>query len=270
MKNHVFFGNGIACFLFCSVFVSCVSMNKYHLTENRVKSLQADSARLQSSLLKLSTEKLGIEYEKAVNEQSLSTQLLIKQEELNNKENQLQEREKRLKNLEHLISRQGEFINNLRQSIAKALINFRPEELTIEIRDARLYVSLQEKLLFKTASAKVDPKGQEALGKLAEVLNNHPEIEILIEGHTDTVPISKKYDDNWDLSVNRAISIARILQKNYHVDPKRLISSGRAEFYPVATNNSPEGRASNRRTEIILFPKLNELYKQINDSYAKK
>lgn len=256
--------------LLVSAFASCVSMKKYHASESRINSLQSDSARLQASLRKLSAEKLGIESEKAITEQSLTQQLLIKQQELNAKERQLADREKRLKDLERVIGGQNSSINNLKIAIAKSLVNFKPEELSVEIKDSKLYVSLQEKLLFKTASAKVDPKGVEALGKLAEVLNGHPDIDIMIEGHTDTVPISKKYDDNWDLSVNRAISIARILQYDYHVDPKRLISSGRAEYYPVETNNTVEGRARNRRTEIILYPKLDELYKLINEGNIAK
>lgn len=261
-KNHYLL---FALCIFVVVFTaSCVSTKKYHASENRIKSLQADSARLETSVRKLSAEKLGIEAEKAVNEQSFTQQLVIKQEELNAKEKQLRDREQKLNEFQRIIAKQSESINKLKTSVAKALVNFKPEELSVEIIDGQLHVSLQEQLLFKTASAKVDPKGKEALGKLAEVLNSNPDIDIVIEGHTDTVPISKKYDDNWDLSVNRAISIARILEYDYKVDPKRLVSSGRAEYDPVATNSTAAGRAKNRRTEIILLPKLDELYKIVN------
>ncbi len=242
---------------------SCVATRKYEASEAHVRALQADSARLQASIRKLTVEKLGLEADKITTEQSLAQQLIIKQNELNQKEKELAQREQRVSELQRVIVSQNQSMNLLHASISKALIHFRPEELSIEIRDARLYVSLQEELLFKTGSAKVDPKGIEALGKLAGVLNEHPDVDIIIEGHTDTVPISKKYDDNWDLSVNRAISISRILHRKYHVDPRRLIASGRAEYFPVETNNTAAGRARNRRTELILAPKLNELYRII-------
>ena len=122
-------------------------------------------------------------------------------------------------------------------------------------------VSLQEKLLFKSGSAAVDPKGKEALKTLADVLNNTPDINVLIEGHTDTVPIRGKFEDNWALSVARATSIVRVLTNEYAVDSKRIIASGRGEFFPVADNTSADGRSRNRRTEIILTPDLKELFR---------
>lgn len=252
--------------LFCciSLTIQCVSTKKYHASENRVKELQADSLKCQQDMRKLTAEKLGIESEKAVTEQSLTQQLIIKQEELRAKESLLNNREQRLKQLERIINNQNQSINNLQASISKALIGFKPEELSVSVVDGKVYVSMQEQLLFKSASAKVDPKGLEALGKLAQVLNANSDIDIIIEGHTDSIPISKKYDDNWDLSVNRAISIARILQRNYKVNPERLIATGRGEYFPVDVNSTAEGRQHNRRTEIILYPKLDELYNLVN------
>ena len=261
MKTKIFLLTGLAGMaLFLS---SCVATRKYEASEAHVRSLQADSSRFRDDIRKLTVEKLGLEADKITTEQSLTQQLIIKQNELNQKERELAQREQRVSELQQVIAGQNQSMNRLQASIAKALVHFKPEELSVEIKDARLYVSLQEQLLFKTGSAKVDPKGIEALGKLAEVLNEHPDVDIIIEGHTDTVPISKKYDDNWDLSVNRAISISRILHRKYHVDPRRLIASGRAEYFPVETNNTAAGRARNRRTEIILAPKLNELYRII-------
>lgn len=137
-----------------SMLVSCVSMNKYHTSENRIKTLQTDSARLEASLRKLSAEKLGIETEKAVTEQSLTQQLLIKQDELNTKAKLLNDREKRLRDLERVIGKQNESIQGLRTTIAKALVDFRPEELSVEIRDAKIYVSLQENSCSKLQAPK--------------------------------------------------------------------------------------------------------------------
>jgi chemotaxis protein MotB len=122
-------------------------------------------------------------------------------------------------------------------------------------------VSLQESLLFPSGSAVVNTKGKDALSKLADVLNANPDISVDIEGHTDSIPITKSFQDNWALSVARAVSIVRILTNDYHVDPTRVIASGHSQYDPVDTNSTPEGRARNRRTEIILSPKLDELYK---------
>ncbi len=142
-----------------------------------------------------------------------------------------------------------------------ALVNFKPEELSVSIKNGKVYVSLQESLLFPSGSAVVNPKGKEALGTLAEVLNLNPDINVLIEGHTDSIPIKGKYEDNWALSVGRSTAIVRILSNTYKVDPLRVAASGRSEYEPVDTNETPEGRARNRRTEIILSPKLDELMK---------
>jgi chemotaxis protein MotB len=155
-------------------------------------------------------------------------------------------------------------VNKLKKTVADALVNFKPDELSVSIKDGKLYVSLQEKLLFKSGSASVDPQGKEALKSLASVLNNTPDINVMIEGHTDSLAIHGKFEDNWALSVARATSIVRILTSDYKVDAHRVIASGRSQFYPVADNGTTEGRAKNRRTEIILSPNLNELFKLLN------
>jgi len=122
----------------------------------------------------------------------------------------------------------------------------------------------RKKLLFKSGSAVVDPEGKNALEKLAVVLINTPHITVDVEGHTDTVPITGKYEDNWALSVARSTAIARVLINDYGVDPHSIIASGRSKYFPVADNTTPEGRAKNRRTEIILSPDLSELFKLLN------
>ena len=130
-------------------------------------------------------------------------------------------------------------------------------------KNGKVYVSLSENLLFPSGSAVVNPKGKEALSKLADVLNLNTDISVDIEGHTDSIPISGSYKDNWDLSTARANSIVRILVNNYKVDPVNVIASGHSYFDPVETNSTSEGRSKNRRTEIILSPKLEEMYKLV-------
>jgi chemotaxis protein MotB len=143
-------------------------------------------------------------------------------------------------------------------------MNYKSDELNIIYKDGNVYVSLQEKLLFKSGSDVVDPKGKEALKYLAQVLNNTKDITVNIEGHTDDVPMKTKLmKDNWDLSTARATSIVRILTEDYFFDPGRITASGKSQFHPVTSNETPEGRASNRRTEIILSPNMKELYNLI-------
>jgi chemotaxis protein MotB len=132
------------------------------------------------------------------------------------------------------------------------------------MKNGKVYISMSDKLLFKSGSAAVEDAGKEAIKKLADVLNKNPDIDVLIEGHTDNIPIkTAKNEDNWALSADRALSIVRLLSDVNGVKPKRLVAAGRGEYFPKADNSTPEGRAKNRRTEIILTPKLDELYKLI-------
>ncbi len=168
---------------------------------------------------------------------------------------------KRLKNLQTMIQSQKDVMTRLKNSIAAALVNYKADELFVYIKDGAVYVSLEEKLLFKSGSAVVDLKGKEALKSLSQVINSTPDITVMIEGHTDNVPIKTQlFKDNWDLSTARAISIVRILTNDYGFDPNRITASGRGQFHPVKTNETPEGSAGNRRTEVILSPDLKELF----------
>jgi chemotaxis protein MotB len=180
------------------------------------------------------------------------------------KSEELEAREKRLAELQAIINKQDSLVNALNDIVKKALLSFNSDELTVEMKNGKVYVSMSDKLLFKSGSAAVEEKGREAIKKLADVLNKNPDIDVLIEGHTDNVPIkTDRYPDNWALSADRALSIVRMLADDHKVNPKRLEPAGRGEFYPKVANDSPEGRAKNRRTEIILTPKLDELYKLI-------
>ena len=156
-------------------------------------------------------------------------------------------------------------MNSLTETVKNALLGFKADELQVYMKDGKVYVSMSDKLLFKSGSPDVESKGKEALEKLAEVLNKNPDISIAIEGHTDNVPIKTvQFKDNWDLSAARATNVVRLLTGQYGMDPKRLTAAGKGEFSPVADNSTPEGKAKNRRTEIVLSPKLDALMKAIS------
>ena len=184
-----------------------------------------------------------------------------KQSLLSKSKQELINQQVKLEHLQALMDKQKRAIEEIRKKMTDALVGFKSNELSVAIKNGKVYVSLQENLLFPSGSAVVNPKGKEALGKLAEVLNLNPDITVDIEGHTDSIPIHGKYQDNWDLSLARSASIVRILTNDYKVDPMRIIASGHSQYDPVQTNSTPEGRALNRRTDIILSPKLDELYK---------
>jgi chemotaxis protein MotB len=191
----------------------------------------------------------------------LTTDAANRQALLSKSKQDLINQQVKLEHLQELMDRQKKAIEEIRTKMTDALVGFKSSELSVAIKNGKVYVSLQENLLFPSGSAEVNPKGKLALGKLADVLNQNADITVDIEGHTDSNPIRGKYQDNWDLSLARAASIVRILTTDYKVDPMRIIASGHSQYDPVQSNASPEGRALNRRTDIILSPKLDELYK---------
>lgn len=195
----------------------------------------------------------------------LEIELNLRSAELNEMARKLSEKEKRVNELENLLAEQQRSVQNLRKKVADALIGFENNGLTITIRDGKVYVSLDESLLFASGSWAVNARGRDALIRLAKVLEANPDINILVEGHTDNVPLrgSGQIKDNWDLSVMRATAIAKILIENSRINPKRITAAGRSEYDPIDTNDTPQGRARNRRTEIILIPKLDQLYQLI-------
>ena len=266
MKKYILFTGGIIFLL-----SSCVPKRQLISEQNRVRDLQKDSSNTHVSLndcnsrLDVSNAKVvAMEKEKRSIQSDLEALSSSAETTIARSNLTIAEQAKRLKDLQDLIQSQKDIVNKLKKTVADALVNFKPDELSVSIKDGKLYVSLQEKLLFKSGSAMVDPKGKEALKSLASVLNSAPEINVMIEGHTDTVPIRGKFEDNWALSVSRATSFVRILTDDYKVDAHRVIASGRSEFFPVDNNKTAEGRAKNRRTEIILSPNLNELFKLLN------
>lgn len=266
-------------FSLCIIFTSCVPTRKLKDAQSKIDNLKKDSSSTHTDLnmcnlnvKNLQNEKKSLQNERAglQNENSgLQNKNANIQNDLNNLSTTstmtIADQAQRLKSLQDLIQAQRNALNKLKQTIADALINFKADELSVTVKDGNVYVSLQEKLLFKSGSADVDPKGKQALSKLASVLNTTKDINVMIEGHTDNVPIkSVKFEDNWALSTARALSIVRILTVENGYDSRKIIASGRGEFLPIQPNTTAEGKSSNRRTEIILSPNLTELYKLLN------
>ncbi|MEY4926161.1 MAG: hypothetical protein RI894_597 [Bacteroidota bacterium] len=226
--------------------------------------LKTDSERLKtdSERLKTETQKLKTESDKAREEAvAAKASSTVLQGNLTQTQTTLAAREQRVKELEAAIAAQQAKSAELRGKLSSALSGFSSNELSVEQRNGKVYVSLSQELLFASGSTEVNAKGKTALASLASVLNKNPDVQIAVEGHTDNVPFKGAgvLKDNWDLSVLRATSITRLLT-NGGVDPRRVTAAGHSEFIPVAENNNVDGKAKNRRTEIILSPKLDELY----------
>jgi chemotaxis protein MotB len=250
---------------------SCVPTKKFTASQLALQSARNDSARLAAKVSNLESNVSQLngkinDLTGQVNDLTsktgqLSTDAANKASQLNKSQQELADQQKRLEQLQALMDQQKKATQEIRKKMTDALVGFNSNELTVSVKNGKVYVSLQENLLFPSGSAVVNPKGKEALSKLAEVLNVNPDITVDIEGHTDSIPIRGKYKDNWDLSTARATAIVRILTTDYQVDPVRVVASGHSQYDPVQSNGTTEGRALNRRTEIILSPKLDELYK---------
>ena len=173
----------------------------------------------------------------------------------------INERNQYIKNLTSDIQRKDSLNLALVTNLKRSLANVNDEDIQIEVKKGVVYVSLSDKMLFKSGSDQINSRAEEVLGKVAKVINDHKGIEILVEGHTDSVPIKNdRIRDNWDLSVLRATAVVRNLQTKHGVDPARMTAGGRSEYLPKATNDSKDGRSLNRRTEIIIIPKLDQFF----------
>ena len=217
-------------------------------SESEVKALLADIQKIQDKLLEREDALAKTEKELARSGKALS------------------ENERKLQELSNIIARQDSLMKNLRKKVADALVGFEGNGLEVINKNGKVYVSLEEQLLFKSGRWDVDPKGATALNNLAKFLGENKDIHIVIEGHTDDVPYNGNGNviDNWDLSVKRATSIVRILLQNKEINPERITASGRAEFVPLDKEQTKEARQKNRRTEIILSPNMDELMRAIS------
>jgi chemotaxis protein MotB len=188
-----------------------------------------------------------------------------REDKLREAEKELEQRNARLIELQEVLAQKDQAVKDLREKVVRALTGFTNEGLTVHEKNGKVYVSMDEKLLFKTGRWDVDPKGQQALRNLSQLLADNNDISIMVEGHTDDVPMRGAGDvkDNWDLSVMRATAVTKILTQNPKLSPERIISAGRSEYVPLVSETTSEARQMNRRTEIILTPKLDELLRMM-------
>lgn len=226
--------------------------------EKEVSKLKKDTTLMAEELrdLQNSYNSMDANYKKLKNNSS---------SEITKLSGDLAAREKRLKEVEEVLRKRDEATNALKEKLQQALLGFTKNGLTVEIKNGKVYVSLTDKLLFPSGSIIIDEKGKQALTQLANVLKQQPEINIAVEGHTDNQKINNlgQIKDNWDLSVLRATSVVRYLTENEKVESVRMTATGKGEFQPLGTNANADGRSKNRRIEIVLSPKLDELYNLI-------
>ena len=229
--------------------------------EAQVAQLQADTARIHHALADLQGKY------SALNESYSQTNKNLDKtsSQVTQLSTDLQKREARLKEVEDILKRRDEATNALRAKLQQALLGFQQSGLSVDVRNGKVYVSLTDKLLFPSGSIMIDEKGKAALKQLAVVLNKEADINLAVEGHTDNKKVVNlgQIKDNWDLSVLRATSVARYLTETENIDPKRVTATGKGQFQPIDAGNTPEALAKNRRIEIVLTPKLDELYNLI-------
>jgi chemotaxis protein MotB len=236
--------------------------------EAQVDQLKADTARLHSELAdqKRRYNELQDGYDLLnANYTEANSKLHKSSSQVSQLSSDLQKREARLKEVEDILKRRDEATNALKAKLQQALLGFQQSGLSVDIRDGKVYVSLTDKLLFPSGSIVIDDKGKSALKQVAAVLNKEPNINLAIEGHTDDKKVLNlgQIKDNWDLSVLRATSVSRYMVETENMDPRRITATGKGQYQPIDLGNTPEARARNRRIEIVLTPKLDELYNLI-------
>lgn len=235
--------------------------------ERRNNTLTAANQQLvaDSTRLFMSYSDLQQRYQQLLADGSAESARMLK--ELEENQMALNERSRRVNELEAMLRSREEAINNIRSKVTDALTGFNGKGLSISIKDGKVYVSMEDKLLFRSGSFEIDPKGAQAVRDLSDVLAQNPDINVMVEGHTDDVPYrpNGQLRDNLDLSAKRATTVVRLLLENKAIEPSRIIAAGRGESLPVATGKTAEDRAKNRRTEIILTPKLDELMQLMQD-----
>lgn len=282
-------------FLLVALFLSsCVSQKKYTASLNQTAVLENQLNHCSEELRESKNKRLILESELS-NEQNKSQNLnqqleyfkstntnLLDQlsvlsvvsqsgaESIKKSLEALNDQNKYIKDLTSSMQRKDSINLALVMNLKRSLDNFDDEDISIEVKKGVVYVSISDKMLFKSGSYKVGTQAEEVLGKIAKIINDHKELDILVEGHTDNVPISTDcMTDNWDLSAKRATSIVRLMQTKFSVDPARMTAGGRSEFVPKMSNETAKGKAINRRTEIIILPKLDQFFKLLEPPAGK-
>ena len=271
MKKIFLFGAAAAIF-----FSSCVSSKKY--AELQTKQKQTEDL-LNSATVKLNTcleekdnyksqlDALRRNNQDLINNMGNLTTLTAKgADNLEKSLESLREKDLTIRKLQDAVTRRDSVNLALVQSLKGVLGNLDDEDINISVEKGVVYVNISDKLLFSSGSTTVSARAKEVLGKVATVVKNKPDFEFMVEGHTDTVPIhTARMTDNWDLSVLRATSVVRILQNDFGVSPARMTAAGRSQYIPVASNDAKDGRAKNRRTRIVILPKLDQFYSMIEE-----
>lgn len=282
MKKVMIIGASLAILL-----SSCVSQKKFSELESKQKETQdllnTATVKLNSCLEEKasSTSQLKVLKDQVSNLKNQNSALLnnvgnlatLSTKEAENLEKSLEsikEKDLQIKTMQDALTKKDSVTLALVTSLKGALGNLDDEDIQVNVEKGVVYVSISDKLLFTSGSYNVSSRAREVLGKVAKVVNDKPDIEFLVEGHTDNVPIKNKVLlDNWDLSVKRATSVVRVLQKDFKVDPKRMTAAGRSYYIPVSDNSTAENRAKNRRTRIVVLPKLDQFYNMIEDGMKK-
>ncbi len=237
-----------------------LSTDKANLTAEK-EALIRDTTRLYNDNLFLSAKiaEMQTRYQQMLSDGSAESARMLRQ--IEQSQNELNERSRRVVELEALLRSREQAIENIRKKVTDALVGFEGKGLSISTRDGKVYVSMDDKLLFRSGSFDIDPKGAAAVKDLSNVLAQNPDINVMVEGHTDNVPYKPNGNlrDNLDLSTKRATTVTRLLLENNKIAPERIIAAGRGESLPVDKANTSEARQKNRRTEIILTPKIDEL-----------
>ena len=249
--------------------------------EAEMKKMKADRSSLQDERDNLAREVKRLQDTNADLEKQISavksgssqeisrllTNLESAQADLEKREKKLAEKNQRLEHLENLLAQKDRAVKQLKQKMLDALTGYKNLGINVAEKNGQVYVSMAEKLLFQSGKYNVGQQGRQALRKIAQVLAANPDISVLVEGHTDDVPLrgTGAIKDNWDLSVMRATAVTKILLQDAHINPKRITAAGRSKYLPVDPRKTAEARRKNRRTEIILTPDLTELYKLLSN-----
>ena len=280
MMNRVF----LLSVLSVLMLTSCVSKKKYAELEEKQKETQDQlntatiklNSCLEDKKTKVSYLEDQIETLKKTNNALLTNQgdlaTLSKKgaENLERSLESIKEKDLQIKTMRDAINKKDSVTLALVTSLKGALGNINDEDIEVSVEKGVVFVSISDKLLFRSGSYQVSNRAREVLGKVAKVVKDKKDFEFMVEGHTDTDPIKTEcIQDNWDLSTKRATAIVRILQNDFDVDPKRMTAAGRGEYVPVASNDSAEGKAANRRTRIVVLPKLDQFFGMIEDGMKK-
>ena len=239
---------------------------EYDATKTNLDNLKASYEALEKNSSSAIAENVQKNKELLAQLEAKEQALAAENARLETLKRELETRSNRVAELENMIAAKEAEMTELKNTISRALVDFEGKGLTVEQRNGKVYVSMENKLLFNSGSWAVGAEGKKAVKQLGNVLADNPEINVLIEGHTDNVPYSGNgiLAGNWDLSTKRATAIVQILRENASINPESLTAAGRGEFAPIASNETVEGKAKNRRIEVILTPKLDEITKLLN------